>query len=226
MPVIFVGGTDTEIGKTWVTCRLLAALRGQGLSCVGYKPVAAGCEWRDGQWLNDDALRLQAASSVSRPYAEINPIALPEPIAPHLAAARAGQIIDPERMVAGAVHLQQYADWVLVEGAGGLRVPLTTSEDLLDVVQRAGWPVVLVVGMRLGCLNHALLSAQALQAAGVAWSWVANVLPPVQPHVQDNIATLVQRMPAPCLELEPALAVAGLQNLGTRATSRNQSPGT
>lgn len=202
MPILFVGGTDTEIGKTYTSVRLIQALRTSGLSVAGYKPVAAGCEHSPEGWRNEDALQLLAASSPGLSYADVNPIALPEPVAPHLAAARAGQGIDPAQMAAGARALAQRYDWVIVEGAGGLLVPLTDQLCFLDWVRIQGWACLLVVGMRLGCINHALLSAQALQSAGLRWAWIANRLPPIQPLVEENEATLKQWLDGPQLHLE------------------------
>nr|MBV6628973.1 dethiobiotin synthase [Oceanococcus sp. HetDA_MAG_MS8] len=202
MPIVFVGGTDTEIGKTYTSLRLIHALRETGASVAGYKPVAAGCEQSADGWRNEDALKLLAASSPGLSYAQVNPIALPDAIAPHLAADNCGLRIDPDGMAAGAHALAQEYDWVIVEGAGGLLVPLTDKLTFLDWVAGQGWPCVLVVGMRLGCINHALLSAQALQKAGLPWAWIANRLPPLQPWVEENEATLNQWLAGPRLHLD------------------------
>jgi dethiobiotin synthetase len=202
MPIVFVGGTDTEIGKTYTSVRLIRALRETGAKVAGYKPVAAGCEQNADGWRNEDALQLLEASSPGLSYAQVNPIALPEPIAPHLAAASCGQLIDPARMAAGAHALAQDHDWVIVEGAGGLLVPLTDELCFLDWVRSQGWPCLLVVGMRLGCINHALLSAQALRSAGLSWAWIANRLPPLQPRVEENEATLNHWLDGPRLHLD------------------------
>lgn len=204
MPTLFIGGTDTGIGKTWVACALLRRLVAEGQRAYGYKPVAAGCEWIEGAWRNEDALALQAAGSPGPDYAQINPLALPEAIAPHIAAARAGLSIDLDHLNMGAERLGAEADWLLVEGAGGLRVPLTAQMDYLDWVQERGWPVLLVVGMRLGCINHALLSAEALEARGLRWTWHANRLSPAQPALEENLQTLVQRLGQAPVELDEA----------------------
>lgn len=197
MPIVFVAGTDTGVGKTWVAVRLLKLLRQQGFSAVGFKPVAAGCEETPEGLRNDDAEQLLAASSAGFAYDEINPVALREPIAPHIAAAHEGRVIDPERIIAGAVALQGRADWVVVEGAGGLMVPLNAQTDFLDLLSATQWPALLVIGMRLGCLNHAYLSASVLKKAGIPFAWHANVLPPEQPSLMDNLQALQERMPAP-----------------------------
>lgn len=202
MPTILISGTDTGIGKTWVSVRILEMLRKEGRRAVGYKPVAAGCENIAGEWVNEDAVALREASSIPLSYAEVNPVALPEPIAPHIAARHAGQSISTNSIIAGANRLQEKADWVLVEGAGGLCVPLNESDDFLSLAQRTAWPVLLVVGMRLGCINHAILSAKALDAAGLRWAWVANLMPPSQPALEENLQTLESALTGPRLDPE------------------------
>lgn len=199
MPSLFITGTDTDCGKTHVACALLHALRGAGRVAVGYKPVAAGCEMSPQGLRNSDALSLQAASGLVAEYQDINPVALAPPIAPHLAAGQAGLRLEMAPLLAGAAALQARVDWLIVEGAGGFLVPLNERETLADLVEAAGWPVVLVVGMRLGCINHALLSAEAISRRGVLAGWVANVLPPAQDYLEDNIASLKARLSAPCL---------------------------
>lgn len=199
MPTLFVTGTDTGCGKTHVSCALLKALRQAGEDAVGYKPVAAGCEGTPSGLRNEDALALQSHSNGAEDYAAINPVALAPPVAPHLAAARAGVTIDPGRLVAGAEALAARHDWVIVEGAGGFLVPLGADTDFADLVGRAHWPVLLVVGMRLGCLNHALLTVEAIARRGRLAGWVANALPPRQDWLEENIATLRDRIAAPCL---------------------------
>ncbi len=211
MPTLFIGGTDTGVGKTWVTAGLLRQLRGAGLRAAGYKPVAAGCEHDAEGWRNEDALALQAAGEPGLAYAQINPCALPEPLAPHIAAARAGMAIDLPALAKGARALAAQHDWLLVEGAGGLRVPLAAGVDALDWVAEQGWPVLLVVGMRLGCLNHALLSAEVLSARGLRWTWLANPLPPRQPALEENLQTLQEWMPGSCLRLDQQDWLAQLQ---------------
>ena len=214
MPSLFVTGTDTGCGKTHVATALLLALRQMQLHAVGYKPVAAGCvQGADGP-RNDDAEALLAASGPGFEYAQVNPVALRDPIAPHLAAADEGREVSVADLLEGACALRRYADWLVVEGAGGFLVPLNATESLAELPQRAGWPVILVVGMRLGCLNHALLSAEAIAGRAPLLGWVANVLPPEQPRLQDNIDSLEQRLEAPCLGIvrasDPARAAQEL----------------
>ena len=199
MPIVFVTGTDTECGKTHVSSALLYALNAAGQRAVGYKLVASGSEQTADGLRNDDARQLLAASAPGFDYAQINPITLEPAIAPHLAAADVGVDIDIDALIDGARALQRQADWVVVEGAGGFLVPLNGRDSFADMVQRAGWPCLLVVGMRLGCINHALLSAEAIRARTRLLAWCANVLPPRQQRLQDNIDSLVQRINAPCL---------------------------
>ncbi len=199
MPTFFVTGTDTDCGKTHVSVALLHALAAQGHKAVGYKPVAAGCEQGPNGLSNADARALWAASTHGFDYADINPVALEPPIAPHVAADDVGVSIDTRALIRGAQSLQARCDWVVVEGAGGFRVPLNAHEDFADMVATAGWPVLLVVGMRLGCINHALLSVEAIARRARLLGWVANVLPPQQPRLEENIAALKARIEAPCL---------------------------
>jgi dethiobiotin synthetase len=209
MTTIFITGTDTGVGKTYVACRLLEQARAEGIRCAGFKPVAAGATDTAEGPRNEDALALQAAASVELPYELVNPYLLPEPVAPHIAAAEAGVRMDPARILQAHAEIAARADLVVVEGAGGWQVPLT--EDLLysELVTQAGWPVLLVVGMRLGCLNHALLSAQAIRAATCLAGWVANCLPPRQPRLEANLMTLGRRLPAPLLGVIPPSAGDG-----------------
>ena len=205
---IFVTGTDTGAGKTRIACALLTQLRANGIDACGYKPVASGCELTAEGLRNDDALALLQASGGDEPYERINPYALQPAIAPHLAAREAGIEIDVARL--DAVHAQLAARHavVVVEGAGGWRVPLTATQDFGGWTAARGWPVVLVVGMRLGCINHALLSAESIARDGRLAGWIANVLPPVMPALDDNIAALQARLQAPLLGVMPANGTA------------------
>lgn len=196
---LFVTGTDTGVGKTRVACAFIHAARARGIRVAGFKPIAAGCELVDGEWRNEDALALQQASSSPLPYAAVNPVALPEPIAPHLAAERAATPIEVQRLNAAADLLAKTHQLVVVEGAGGWSVPLDDEQTMGDWIAQRRWPVVLVVGMRLGCLNHALLSAESIVRHNPLAGWVANVLPPAMPELAANIETLTRRMPAPLL---------------------------
>ena len=205
---IFVTGTDTGVGKTRIARALVQKLRDQGHSAAGFKPVASGAE-RTAQGLrNDDALELQAASTPGLAYEEVNPWCFEPAIAPHLAAREAGVEISLEALDAAHRHLAARHDWVVVEGAGGWLVPLGREHSFADWVGRQGWPVVLVVAMRLGCINHALLSAEAIQRRTRLLGWIANALPPAQERLRDNIDTLRARLPAPLLATVPSGATA------------------
>jgi len=205
----FVTGTDTGVGKTLVSAALLYTLARHHARVVGMKPVAAGLVQQGGDWVAEDALALRAASSVLVPPALDNPVMLPEPLSPHLAAARAGRHVGVAELVASHCELQRHADVVLVEGAGGWRVPLNDSETLADLAVALALPVVLVVGMRLGCLNHALLTAEAIRGDGLTMAgWVANVIDPAMLCLDENIETLCQRLDAPLLGVAPWQATA------------------
>lgn len=197
---VFITGTDTEIGKTYVACGLLRALRRAGHRVAPFKPVAAGCQDGAAGRRNADALALIEAAGGGFDYADVNPYALKDPIAPHLAAADEGVVLDAARIDAADARLAANAGLVLVEGAGGWRVPLGPGAmDFGRLAAARGWPVVLVVGMRLGCINHALLSAEAIAREARLAGWVANVLPPPQPRWRDNVDTLQARIQAPLL---------------------------
>ncbi|MGH8447545.1 MAG: dethiobiotin synthase [Solimonas sp.] len=204
---LFVTGTDTGVGKTRAAAALIALARSRGRDAVGYKPVAAGCERTADGWRNDDALQLLAASGGGLRYEDVNPLALPAAIAPHLAARDVGLSIDPAVLDAGHARLAQARragqGLVVVEGAGGWRVPLNETVDFADWVAGHRWPVLLVVGLRLGCISHALLSAEAILRGTTLAGWIANVLPPAQERWQDNLDSLRARLPAPCLGLLP-----------------------
>jgi dethiobiotin synthetase len=194
---LFITGTDTGVGKTLVARAVLMRLRSEGYSAAGFKPVAAGAE-RSGEGLrNDDALLLQAASAPGLDYAEVNPWCFEPPIAPHLAAREAGASLAIEALDAAHARLAARHPCVVVEGAGGWLVPLGQGFGYADWVERQRWPVLLVVGMRLGCLNHALLSAEAIRHRTHLMGWVANALPPQQDRLWDNIDTLRALLPEP-----------------------------
>jgi dethiobiotin synthetase len=203
----FITGTDTGVGKTLVSAALLHRLARRYPRVVGMKPVAAGLLRQGDAWVNDDVLALRAASTVAVPPELDNPVALPDALAPHLAAARAGRRISVASLHAAQQALLGRADVVLVEGAGGWRVPLNDDETLADLAIAMAAPVVLVVGLRLGCLNHALLTAQAIRADGLQLAgWVANHIDPNMSCVTENIAALRQRLGAPLLGVVPWLA--------------------
>ena len=193
----FITGTDTEIGKTFVACALLHALRQQGLTAIAMKPVAAGC---DAQGRNDDVERLLAASSFHPARELVNPYTLRAAIAPHIAAREEGQAIDIQRIGACFAKLRTMADAIVVEGVGGFCVPLDESTDTTDLAAVLGLPLILVVGMRLGCINHALLTAQAINARGLTLAgWVANRIDPAMSRFDENLATLRNRLNAPLI---------------------------
>lgn len=195
----YVTGTDTGAGKTFASCALLHAWRARGLRAVGMKPVASGCERVDGRLRNEDALALQKASAPQPAYDDLNPYALPLPLAPELAAREAGVEVSLAPIVAAHARLQAMADIVVVEGVGGWAAPLSSSLDQADVVRVLELPVVLVVGLRLGCLNHAYLSARAIAADGCRLAgWIASEVDPRMERVDDNVALLAQRLRAPC----------------------------
>lgn len=200
MSAFFVTGTDTSVGKTFVSCALLHALARRHPRVVGMKPVAAGLVPTPEGWDSEDAIALRAASTVRVPPGLDSPVRLPDPVSPHLAAERAGTRIDIHHLVACQRELAQHADAMVVEGAGGFLVPLSPQHTGGDLAQALGLPVLLVVGLRLGCLNHALLSAEAIRARGLTLAgWVANRIDPAMAAPDDNIAFLRQRLSAPLL---------------------------
>lgn len=205
---LFVTGTDTGVGKTRVSVALLHALSAHHARVVGMKPVAAGIEAINGVLSNEDVVALRAASTCAVPPELDNPVLLPEPVSPHIAAARAGVKIDVSHLVACHRALAQQADAVVVEGAGGFLVPLSDLETGADLAQALALPVVLVVGLRLGCLNHALLTAEAIRARGLTLAgWVANHVEPAMLAQQDNLAFLRQKIQAPLLATVPYQSV-------------------
>ena len=204
MTAYFVTGTDTGVGKTLVSCALLQALARRHPRVVGMKPVAAGLVQTPDGWDSEDAIALRSASTLAVPPALDNPVLLPDPLSPHIAAARAGVEIDIAAIVASYQALAAQADAVVVEGAGGFLVPLTDTLTGADLAQALALPVVLVVGLRLGCLNHALLTAEAIRARGLTLAgWVANRIDPEMGAADENIAYLRARLNAPLLAEVP-----------------------
>ena len=194
----FVTGTDTGVGKTLVAAGLLHALARHHRRVVGMKPVAAGLVPWGEDWASEDAIALRSASTLAVAPALDNPVLLPDPLSPHIAAARAGVQIDIAAIVRSYQSLAAQADAVVVEGAGGFHVPLTASLTGADLAQALALPVVLVVGLRLGCLNHALLTAEAIRARGLTLAgWVANRIDPAMEAADENIAYLRERLGAP-----------------------------
>lgn len=204
----FVTGTDTGVGKTLVSSALLSLLVASGLRAIGMKPVAAGLEEIDGTWCNEDVVRLEAAGNVAAPLALRCPYLLRAPMSPHLAAQEDGVRIELQPLLSAFDALAQRADAVVVEGAGGFRVPLGEGWDGADLAAALGLPVVLVVGMRLGCLNHALLTAEAIRARSLRLAgWVASTIDPRMRALEANLQTLRARLDAPLLGVVPHLAV-------------------
>ncbi|MDO9216200.1 MAG: dethiobiotin synthase [Lacisediminimonas sp.] len=205
----FVIGTDTEIGKTLVSAALLHALALRGVRAAGIKPVAAGATWRDGAWHNEDADMLAANAGVELPLELLTPCLLRQPMAPHIAAELELHRIDLPHLRACYDQVAAMADAVVVEGVGGFRVPLTDGADTADMAVQFGLPVIMVVGLRLGCLSHALLTAEAVAARGLDLvGWVANTVDADMLQIQANIDALQQRLPAPLLGVVPRLAIA------------------
>lgn len=197
----FLTGTDTEIGKTFITCALLHRARRDGLRAAGLKPVAAGT---DAAGLNEDVENIRAASSVDLPRALVNPYCFAPAVAPHIAAAEAGVVIDFAPIRAACAAARQEADVVIVEGVGGFCVPLGADQGSDDLAVDLGLPVIMVVGMRLGCISHALLTAEAIAARGLKLaSWVANRIDPAMSRFEENLAALQSRLKAPLLGVVP-----------------------
>jgi len=197
---IYVTGTDTGVGKTLASAALLHALRARGLHAVGMKPVASGCERIDGAWRNEDALTLQAASDPVPRYEDVNPYAFQAPLAPELAARDEGVDVVLDPILHAYARLRAQSDVVVVEGVGGWMAPLAPQLFQADLVRALDLPVVLVVGLRLGCLNHAYLTARAIEEDGCRFAgWIATGIDPVMARADDNVALLSSRLRAPCL---------------------------
>jgi dethiobiotin synthetase len=203
---LFVTGTDTEVGKTRISTGLMAILQQQGLNTAGMKPLASGCEWIAGEWQNEDALAMIAQSNVPLPYATVNPYAFEPAIAPHIAAQQVGTNVSLDVIKQQFEQIKQQADAVVVEGAGGWLVPINATQSMADLAAALELPVVLVVAVKLGCINHALLSVESIERRGLKLAgWVANHLCE-QGESSDIINTLKQHIDAPCLGIVPELA--------------------
>lgn len=206
-PAYFLTGTDTEIGKTFITCALLHHAARRGLKAAGVKPVAAGT---DAAGKNEDVEHIRAASNVVLPDAVINPYCFQAAVAPHIAAAAEGRAIDFAVIKDACRQARAVAELVIVEGVGGFRVPLGETQDSADLAVELGLPVILVVGMRLGCISHALLTAEAIAARGLRLAgWVANRVEPTMSCFEENRATLAARLDAPLLGVVPHAPTAG-----------------
>jgi dethiobiotin synthetase len=200
----FVTGTDTGIGKTLVSVALVQAFKTQGIAVAGMKPVSAGCIMTAHGLRNDDAVQLQKASSIEIPYEFVNPYAYEPPIAPHIAAQNVGDQITLEKIITHYKQISSKAEIVIMEGAGGWLVPINDKETMADVAVRLALPVILVVSMRLGCLNHALLSMECIQNKGLTLAgWVANHSTPTMNYSVENIDSLRQRITSPLLGVIP-----------------------
>jgi dethiobiotin synthetase len=219
LPGLYITGTDTGAGKSLASASLLHALRLQGHRAVGMKPVASGCEATPDGLRNEDALLLQSASAPTPAYEDVNPYALALPLAPELAAADAGVDLELAPILAAHARLAMQADTVVVEGVGGWAAPLSATLDQIDLVRALDLPVVLVVGLRLGCINHARLTARAIEADGARLiGWIASDVDPSMARADDNFRLLHERLPAPCWgrlphgdRPDPAELAAGLR---------------
>ena len=195
----FVTGTDTGIGKSLASATLLHALRARGLRAVGMKPLASGCEATPEGWRNEDALALLAACSPRRAFAHVNPCAVPKPVAPHVAPRDAGIRVTLAPIVSAFERLSAQADAVVVEGVGGWAAPLSATLDQADLARALDLPVVMVVGLRLGCISHARLTARAIERDGLRLAgWIANDIDPAMARADDNFELLKQRLPVAC----------------------------
>lgn len=191
----FITGTDTGVGKTLIATALVHGFAQAGSKVVGMKPVAAGADWQDDQLINEDVAQLIAAGNVKADLAHINPYVFESPIAPHIAAAQAGVSMSISKIKSDFEVLANIADVVVVEGAGGFLVPLNDSEDMADLAVALGLPMILVVGMRLGCLNHALLTVAAMKARDLRLAgWIANTINPQMANFAENLHSLRQRI--------------------------------
>ena len=191
----FITGTDTGIGKTYIACKLTQQYVAQGYKVVGMKPVAAGCDWVDGEWVNDDVLKLEAASNVKAPRGLTNPYSFKEPIAPHIAARLEGKTIDIALIKQAFDELCKLADIVIVEGAGGLLVPLNSTCDMADLAKALNTPIIVVVGIKLGCINHALLTVEAIKARNcLIEGWIANKMDRTMLCCEENIASIAKKL--------------------------------
>ncbi len=210
MPIgFFIAGTDTEVGKTRAAVSVTRALAREGLRVAAMKPVAAGAVLTVDGLRNSDAASLAAAASVAAAYELVNPYCLAAPVSPHIAAAEAGICIDIGRIVHCFRELASRADCVVVEGAGGWLAPIGERETMADVARALDLPVILTVGLRLGCLSHALLSAQAIEASGLRLAgWIANHIDPALERVPENVATLERLLGRPPLAVVPHAASA------------------
>jgi len=222
--VLFITGTDTDVGKTLVATGFLQLANQQGIQTAAIKPVAAGCEDRGSGPQNEDALQLQQVASQQLSYQQVNPVALDLPMAPHIAAQEQGRMLSASRLSGfcrGLILLP--IDLLVIEGAGGWRVPLNNRETMADIPKQLSAEVILVVGIRLGCINHALLTAQAIRSDGLKIAgWVANIMDEDMLRLEENIDTLKQMFPEPCLGIVPRLSDISPQQVSNYLTIPNR----
>ena len=218
--IFFITGTDTDVGKTEVAAGLLEAANQKGLRTGAIKPVAAGCEDRGDGPQNNDAIKLQALANVDLSYQQVNPVALDLPMAPHIAAQEQGKVLSANRLTGfcrGVTMLPM--DFLVIEGAGGWRVPINKRETMADIPKQLNADVILVVGIRLGCINHALLTAQAIRQDGLKIAgWVANILDTEMLRIDENIDTLKHMLIEPCLGVVPRLSEITPQQVAAHLT--------
>jgi len=203
----FITGTDTEVGKTWCTVGIMENLQQQGYSVVGMKPVASGCTETTDGLRNEDALMIQQQSSIPLDYKNINPYSFAPAIAPHIAAQQVNQPIELNTITDAFSRLKQQSDMVVVEGVGGWLVPLNDNETIVDLAQALELPVILIVGLRLGCINHALLTAESIRQSGCNLvGWIANTLDEKMAEKEQTIDSIEKRIDAPLLGVVPHLS--------------------
>lgn len=225
MTAFFITGTDTEVGKTWATAALMEAIKAQGHRVVGMKPIASGCEETAEGLRNDDALKIQQACSEPVPYDQINRYRFLPPISPHIAAREAGVNIDGDLIRQDVDQIRKTADVTLVEGVGGWLAPINDHETVESLALRLDLPVILVVGIRLGCLNHAILTQRAIESSGVRLAgWVGNVLGQSMQSLDDNIQYLRENLHGECFGITPYLdaydPVTASQHIDQKALQR------
>lgn len=207
-----VTGTDTGVGKTLATCALIRRLSQQGLAVAGMKPVAAGTLLHDGKWHNEDTDAIIHAANVSLPPEKVTPYLLHEAASPHISAQMEKTAVSWPRIRDCYAEISQQADAVIVEGVGGFMAPLSAHDTVADLAVQFGLPIVLVVGLRLGCLNHALLTTEAILSRNLRLAgWIANRIDPAMQHGEENIALLEQRIPAPRLAVIPYIRRASVE---------------
>lgn len=217
----FITGTDTGIGKTWSTITLMQYFKNQGQTVLGMKPIASGCDEVDGCLRNEDALLIQQQGSLILPYEDVNPYAFALPVSPHIAAEQVGVEIVLDTIVEKYQQIEKLADIVLVEGVGGWLVPLNTQEDVADLALKLGLPVIVVVGIRLGCINQAKLTFAALQKTGVSCrGWIASCIERDMLMRDDNIRTLCQSTDMPLLAVLPYMKNLDPEYLSSKISAK------